>query len=263
MVRPRPGRRAGAALRLRRDLGTQLRRGVLAASCSTGSTSSRRGCAAVTTTGGDRMDLNRLTQKSQEALHDAQTKALRSGTPRSTSSTCCSRCSTSPTAWCRACSQRPASMPTRCAPRLEAELERRPRVSGPGRRPGRSRHAARSAGCSTPPRARPSGSRTSTSRSSTCCSRCSTRARRPRPAACCAEHGVTRERFLEALTAGARQPARDQRQARGHLRGAREVRPRPGRPGARRQARPGDRPRRRDPPRRSASSRARPRTTRC
>jgi hypothetical protein len=33
--------------------------------------------------------LNRLTQKSQEALHDAQTKALRFGTPRWTGSICC------------------------------------------------------------------------------------------------------------------------------------------------------------------------------
>jgi len=50
------------------------------------------------------MDLNRLTQKSQEALHDAQTKALRFGhtlrpkrsasvTQRSTGSTCSWRCS--------------------------------------------------------------------------------------------------------------------------------------------------------------------------
>ena len=32
-----------------------------------------------------------LTQKSAEALDDAQTKALRFGTPRSTASTCCWR----------------------------------------------------------------------------------------------------------------------------------------------------------------------------
>ncbi len=44
------------------------------------------------------MDPNRLTLKTQEALHDAQTKALRSATPRLTPSTCCSRCSSSRTA---------------------------------------------------------------------------------------------------------------------------------------------------------------------
>ena len=47
------------------------------------------------------------------------------------------------------------------------------------------------------------------------------------------EHGVTRERLLEALTRGPRQPARDERDAGGRLRGAREVRPRPRRRGAR------------------------------
>src|SRR3954468_19276167 len=45
-------------------------------SCWTASMSSRRACAA---TRGDHMDLNKLTQKTQEALHDAQTKALRFG----------------------------------------------------------------------------------------------------------------------------------------------------------------------------------------
>ncbi len=35
------------------------------------------------------MDMNRLTQKSQEALEEAQTAAAW-GTPRSTGNTCCS-----------------------------------------------------------------------------------------------------------------------------------------------------------------------------
>ena len=46
----------------------------------------------------------------------------------------------------------------------------------------------------------------------------------------------------------ARRPARHLAEPRGHLCRAREVRPRPDRRGARRQARPGDRPRRGDPP---------------
>src|SRR3954447_21627389 len=45
-------------------------------SCWHASTTCRSACAA---TRGDRMDPNRLTQKSQEAVHDAQTKALRFG----------------------------------------------------------------------------------------------------------------------------------------------------------------------------------------
>ena len=44
------------------------------------------------------------------------------------------------------------------------------------------------------------GSRTSTSRSSTCCWRCSPRGRPPRPAACSRHEGLTRDGFLEALT---------------------------------------------------------------
>src|SRR3954447_10274052 len=45
-------------------------------SCWRASTTCRSACAV---TRGDRMDPNRLTQKSQEAVHDAQTKALRFG----------------------------------------------------------------------------------------------------------------------------------------------------------------------------------------
>ena len=68
----------------------------------------------------------------------------------------------------RRCSPRPAPTRTGCATTLEAELGRRPRVSGPGAdaRAG-ARHPAARRGCSTRPSARPSGSRTSTSRSST------------------------------------------------------------------------------------------------
>src|SRR3954466_14958178 len=48
------------------------------ASCSAGLTISRRRCAA-TTARGDLMDPNKLTQKTAEALHAAQTRALRYG----------------------------------------------------------------------------------------------------------------------------------------------------------------------------------------
>ena len=51
---------------------------------------------------------------------------------------------------------------------LEHELGRRPRVSGPGAAPGQVFVTQRLAGCSTRPSGRPAGSRTSTSRSSTC-----------------------------------------------------------------------------------------------
>src|SRR3954465_946507 len=51
-------------------------------SCWPGSTSWRPGLAATSPSNdprGNRMDPNKLTQKTQEALHDAQTKALRFG----------------------------------------------------------------------------------------------------------------------------------------------------------------------------------------
>ena len=60
-----------------------------------------------------------------------------------------------------------------------------------------------------------------------------------------------------------RRPARHLAQPGEHLRSAREVRPRPDGRGAGRQARPGHRPRRRDPAHRSRSSRDGRRTTRC
>ena len=57
---------------------------------------------------------------------------------------------------------------------------------------------------------------------------------RPASARRCAEFNVSRDRLLAGAARGARQPARDQRRSRGHLRGAREVRPRPREGGARR-----------------------------
>ena len=61
--------------------------------------------------------------------------------------------------------------------------------------------------------------------------------------------GVTPATVLEALTEIRGQPARDEREPRSDLRGAREVRPRPDRGGPQGRARPGHRPRRGDPPR--------------
>ncbi len=103
------------------------------------------------------MDMNRLTQKSQEALHDAQTKALRFGPRRgATASTCCWPCSTSPRAWSRRCSPGRGADPDRLREDLEAELGRRPRVSGLAPTPGQVlRHRSGSHGCSTRPSGRP------------------------------------------------------------------------------------------------------------
>ncbi len=70
-------------------------------------------------------------------------------------------------------------------------------------------------------------------------------------------------RALRGADAGARQPARHVAEPGGDLRGARPLRPRPDRAGAQGQARSGHRPRRGSPPRRSRCCRAAPRTTRC
>ena len=70
------------------------------------------------------------------AARRADHRARDSGTPRSTASTCCWRCSTSPRVWCRGCWIRRAPTPRPLRADLEAELHRRPKVSGPGAAPG-------------------------------------------------------------------------------------------------------------------------------
>ena len=77
------------------------------------------------------------------------------------------------------------------------------------------------------------------------------RARRPAGAAGDAlrADGASRDGAAEGRRGGARAAPRDRPEPRGQVPGAREVRPRPHRGRARRQARPGDRARRRDPPR--------------
>ena len=120
--------------------------------------------------GGASMDMNRLTQKSQEALHDAQTKALRFGHTEVDGEHLLLALLDQPDGLVA-----PAARAGRRRPGPAARASWRPssaagpRVSGPGAAPGQVlRHPAARRGCSTPPSARPSGSRTSTSRSSTC-----------------------------------------------------------------------------------------------
>jgi ATP-dependent Clp protease ATP-binding subunit ClpB len=83
------------------------------------------------------MDMNRLTQKSQEALHDAQTKAMRFG-----------HTEVDGEHLLLALLERPDGLVPRLllrmdvdagqlAKELEAELSRRPRVGGPGAEPGK------------------------------------------------------------------------------------------------------------------------------
>ncbi|MFC6160273.1 ATP-dependent chaperone ClpB [Kribbella jiaozuonensis] len=82
------------------------------------------------------MDMNRLTQKSQEALHDAQTKALRFGHSQIDGEhLLLALLEQSDGLTPRLLAQAGAD-PDELRDRLEQELSRRPKVSGPGAEPG-------------------------------------------------------------------------------------------------------------------------------
>jgi ATP-dependent Clp protease ATP-binding subunit ClpB len=82
------------------------------------------------------MDPNRLTQKSQEALHDAQTKALRFGHTEVDSEHLLAALLDQPDGVVPRLMTQVGADPGRLQKELEADLERRPRVSGPGVAPG-------------------------------------------------------------------------------------------------------------------------------
>ncbi|MGH1562589.1 ATP-dependent chaperone ClpB [Mumia sp. DW29H23] len=82
------------------------------------------------------MDMNRLTQKSQEALHDAQTKALRFGHAEVDGEHLLLALLDQEEGLVAPLLARAGADPDRLREELEAELGRRPRVSGPGVTPG-------------------------------------------------------------------------------------------------------------------------------
>ena len=82
------------------------------------------------------VDPNRLTQKSQEALHDAQTKALRFGHTEVDGEHLLAALLDQPDGLAPRLVERAGGDPERLRAELEAELSRRPRVSGPGAAPG-------------------------------------------------------------------------------------------------------------------------------
>jgi ATP-dependent Clp protease ATP-binding subunit ClpB len=82
------------------------------------------------------MDMNRLTQKSQEALHDAQTKALRFGHAEVDGEHLLLALLDQSDGLVPRLVTQAAADPDRLRAELEAELSRRPRVSGPGSAPG-------------------------------------------------------------------------------------------------------------------------------
>ncbi|HEX8758919.1 MAG TPA: ATP-dependent chaperone ClpB [Pseudonocardiaceae bacterium] len=82
------------------------------------------------------MDPNRLTQKSQEALHDAQTKALRFGHVEVDGEHLLLALLDQPDGLIPRLVTMAGADPDRLRTTVEAELGRRPRVSGPGAGPG-------------------------------------------------------------------------------------------------------------------------------
>jgi ATP-dependent Clp protease ATP-binding subunit ClpB len=82
------------------------------------------------------MDPNKLTQKSSEALHDAQTLALRFGHPEVDDEHLLLALLEQTEGIVPHLLSQTGADPGRLAKNLEAELERRPRVSGPGVAPG-------------------------------------------------------------------------------------------------------------------------------
>jgi ATP-dependent Clp protease ATP-binding subunit ClpB len=82
------------------------------------------------------MDADRLTQKSQEALHDAQTKALRFGHSEVDGEHLLLALLEQPDGLAPRLLQQAGAGPDQLRADLETELSRRPRVSGPGAAPG-------------------------------------------------------------------------------------------------------------------------------
>src|SRR5690606_38341094 len=82
------------------------------------------------------MDPNRLTQKSQEALQDAQTKALRLGHSEVDGEHLLLALLDQPEGLAGRLLERAGAQPDRLREDVEADLGRRPRVTGPGAAPG-------------------------------------------------------------------------------------------------------------------------------
>jgi ATP-dependent Clp protease ATP-binding subunit ClpB len=82
------------------------------------------------------VDPNRLTQKSQEAMHDAQTKALRFGHTEVDGEHLLLALLEQPEALVPRLLTQAGGDPDRLREQVEADLTRRPRVSGPGAAPG-------------------------------------------------------------------------------------------------------------------------------
>src|SRR5918996_2247074 len=82
------------------------------------------------------MDMNRLTQKSQEAIHDAQTKAMRFGHTEVDGEHLLLALLDDESGLVPRLLEQTGADPAAVQKEVEAELERRPRTTGPGAAPG-------------------------------------------------------------------------------------------------------------------------------
>ena len=156
------------------------------------------------------MDPNKLTQKSQEALHDAQTKALRHG-----------HTEVDVEHLLLALLEQPEGLVPRLLARLDVDgdalrtaVERSsaaPSVCGPGAEPGEVYVTARAAQVLDAAEDEAKRLKDEYVSVEHLLLAMVETGSRPLPGGCSREHGVTRERFLRR-SRGARQPARDQRQ---------------------------------------------------
>jgi ATP-dependent Clp protease ATP-binding subunit ClpB len=144
------------------------------------------------------MDPSHLTQKSQEALHDAQTKALRYGHADVDGEHLLLALLDQPDGIVARLLSQAGTDADLLRKSDEVELERRPRVSGPGVAPGQVNVTQRLSRPLVNARTRPAGSTTSTSPLSTCLLLCSKRTDDGRWPSAGGSHS-TKDGFLEAL----------------------------------------------------------------
>ena len=194
------------------------------------------------------MDFNRLTQKSQEAFAEAQNKAVNHGHVEVDGEHLLWALLDQPDGLVPRLLMRMDVRPEALKKEVEAELNKRPSVSGPGAEPGKiyvSQRLSRILVAAEQEAKRlkdeyvsvehllmallAEGDKTASGQD--------TQTGRDRPGA-----------IPEDPDRGARQPAGDISQSRSDLRSAGKIRPRPGQDGPQRQTGPGHRPRRRDPP---------------
>src|SRR5271165_7181464 len=123
-----------------------MRRSASLPICSTALPRSKPPCEGHHGQEGNEMDPARLTQKAQEALHDAQTKALRFGHTEVDGEHLLLALIEQPEGIAPRLLTQAGADTDQLRAALEAELSRRPRVSGPGAAPGQVNVTQRLAG---------------------------------------------------------------------------------------------------------------------